>query len=193
MATHTATSAPIHRLTVEDVVAMAEAEILDEHARVELVEGVLVEINPIGAEHGDTVRTLAEQLTVAVAGRLHVRVQDMLKSSEHGYVLPDVAVIEPIARSEWPTTALLLVEVSQTSRVRDREKTALYAALRVSEYWIVDLDAELVTVHRGPSGPIPREQGRASFYSSIEEHREGTVAPAIDGVPPIALDTLFGR
>lgn len=65
-------------------------------------------------------------------------------------------MIEPIDRHTFPRTALLIVEVSQTSRVRDREKVALYAALRVAEYWIVDLDAEVVTVYRGPSGPISK-------------------------------------
>ncbi len=192
MATHIATTATIHRLSVEDVLAMVEAEILDERARVELVEGVLVTMNPIGAEHGDTVSTLAEHITLAVAGRLRVRVQDMLKISDDEYVLPDLAVIEPIAREAWPTTALLVVEVAETSQLRDREKVALYASIGVVEYWIVDLAARLVTVHREPSGLIPRALGRSSFYGSIVEHRDGAVAPAIEGAPPVALHALFG-
>lgn len=60
---------------------MVEAEILDEHARVELVEGVLVEMNPIGAEHGDTVAKLTKHFVVAVAEPLQVRVQGMLEVS----------------------------------------------------------------------------------------------------------------
>jgi Uma2 family endonuclease len=187
------TSAPVHRLSIEDVYAMVRAEILDENARVELVEGVLVDLNPIGAEHADTTARLTKHFVVAVAEPLQVRVQDMLEISDVEYVLPDLAVIEPIDRHTLPRTALLVVEVSQTSRVRDREKVALYAALRVAEYWIVDLDAEVVTVHRGPSGPIPRDLGRLAFYRSIEEHRDGAVAPALRGVPPVGLDVLFGR
>ncbi len=76
-----------------------------------------------------------------------------MKISDDEYVLPDLAVIEPIARESWPTTALLVVEVAETSQMRDREKGALYAAVGVVEYWIVDLAARLVTVHREPSGP----------------------------------------
>jgi len=187
------TSAPVHRLSVEDVYAMVRAEILDENARVELVEGVLVDLNPIGPEHRSTVRDLTEHFVLALAGRFDVAIQDMLLTTDHGYRLPDLVVTERTGRHELPETALLVIEVAQTSHARDREKAADYARIDVDEYWIVDLEAEQVTVHRGPSGPLSHELERSAFYRSIEEHRDGAVTPALDGVPPVSLDARFGR
>lgn len=178
------TSAPVHRLSVEDVYAMVRAEILDENARVELVEGVLVDLNPFGPEHRHVVRALTEHFVIATVGRFHVAIQDMLLTTDHGYRLPDLVVTERTGRHELPETALLVIEVAQTSHARDREKAADYARIDVNEYWIVDVVEEIVAVHIEPTDGV---------YRSVALHREGELAPRIEGVPPITLDTLFGR
>jgi len=178
------TSAPVHRLSVEDVYAMVRAEILDENARVELVEGVLVDLSPIGPEHRHTVKSLTRHFVLAAGDRYDVVIQDMLLTTDAGYRLPDLVITEPVSRHELPATALLVVEVAQTSHARDREKAVDYARACVDEYWIVDVVDEVVTVHTDPADGV---------YRSVVAHREGELAPRIEGVPPIALDTLFGR
>lgn len=177
-------AAPVHRLSYEDVLAMVRDGTLDEDARVELIEGVLTEMNPAGAGHESTLALLTRHLARHVAERLEVRVQAMLLIAAGGYVLPDLLVIEDPSRKKLPRTAVLAIEIAQTSQARDRDKVATYATAAVAEHWIVDLVAELVTVHRDPAD---------GGYRSVIEHRDGALAPQLDGVPPIELDRLFGR
>lgn len=163
---------------------MVRADILDEHARIELVEGVLVDMNPIGPEHRTAAVDLNEHFVLAVAGRFQVQIQDMLLTADCGFRMPDLAITERMDRHELPTTALLVIEIAQSSHARDREKAADYARIDVDEYWIVDVVDEVVTVHAEPT---------EGAYRSVVVHREGALEPRIEGVPAIALDTLFGR
>jgi len=178
-----AATVPVHRLPVEDVMGMVRAGVLDEDDRIELVEGVLVEMVPIGAEHDGAVSWLNRRFTSVVDPPWEVRVQATLLV-EGGYVLPDVLLVEPLPRSRQPTTALLAVEVAQTSQARDREKAATYAAADVLEYWIVDLAARAVVVHREP---------RAGAYRSVESFADGDmVTPLAAGAPATDVSGLLG-
>jgi len=133
-------AAPVHRLSVEDVFRMAEAGVLDEHDRVELVEG--------------------------------------------GYLLPDLALVVALPRSALPTTAHLVIEVAQTSQARDREKARDYAAAGVDEYWIVDLLARTVIVHRQP---LP------GAYQEITTFDDGaSIKPLLADAPEVAVTELLG-
>lgn len=162
---------------------MVRAGVLDEHARVELVEGVLVDMTPIGPSHDGTLEVLNDRFTKA-AMDFRVRVQSMFLTPG-GYLLPDLLVIEPLAdpRAEQPRTALLIVEVADTSGARDREKAADYAAADVGEYWIVDLQLGAVVVHRRP------ERGT---YRDVAEHRDGELAAPVD-MAPLPVAELLGR
>lgn len=184
--THMASSAatvPVHRLSVEDVMRMVRAGVLDEDDRIELVEGVLVEMVPIGAEHDGAVNWLNRHFTSVASDSWDVRIQSTLLV-EGGYVLPDVLLTEPLPRSQQPTTALLAVEVAQSSQARDREKATTYAAADVLEYWIVDLAARALVVHREP---------RAGAYRSIESFADGaTVTPLAAGAPTVDVTALLG-
>jgi Uma2 family endonuclease len=176
--------APVHRLSVEDVLTMVRAGVLDEDDRVELVEGVLVEMSPIGPSHSETVRLLNQHFAKASDG-FWVRVQDMFLTADGGYLLPDLAIIEPLPdpRAEQPRTALLIVEVADTSGARDREKAADYAAAGVGEYWIVDLDLDTVLVHRRPAG---------GTYAEVSECHGGELTPPV-AAPPLGVAALLGR
>jgi Uma2 family endonuclease len=178
------TVAPVRRLSVEDVLTMVRAGVLDEDDRVELVEGVLVEMSPIGPSHDGTVEWLMFWF-VKAAEAFSVRVQSMFLTVEGGYVLPDLTVLEPLAdpRAEQPRTALLVVEVAQSSGARDREKVADYAAAGVREYWIADLDLGAVLVHRRPEGEA---------YAEVSEHHDGYLEPPV-AAPPIPVAELLGR
>jgi len=174
---------PVHRLTVQDVYRMVAAGVLDEDDRIELVDGVLVEMTLIGAEHDGAVAWLTRHFAGASA-ELEVRVQSTFLIPG-GYLLPDLIVVAPLLRSEQPTTARLVVEVAQTSQARDAEKAADYARTGVPEYWTVDLPARTVIVHHDPE---------AGAYRSMEHHRDGaTLRPiAAAGVPPVSVTELLG-
>ncbi len=161
---------------------MVTAGVLDEDERVELVEGVLVEMVPIGAEHDGAVEWLTEHFS-SVGAEWKVRVQSTLLTAG-GYLLPDLMLIEPLPRSAQPSTALLVIEVAESSQARDIEKASDYAVASVPEYWIVDLAGRQVTVHREPS---------ASAYGDVHRFHGGqTIMPLTAGAPPVDVSALLG-
>jgi Uma2 family endonuclease len=173
-----------YRFSVEDVLAMVHAGILDEHARVELIDGVLVEMSPIGPRHADAVEWLNAHLVPAAAGRFRVRVQDTLLTPGGSFFQPDVFVIEPGPRGRLPDVALLVVEVADTSLRHDHWKAATYATAGVPDYWIVDVNRDEVLVHRNPVD---------GTYASVERFAPGaTITPLID-VPPVDVAELLAR
>ena len=176
--------APLHRFTVDDIIAMVEAGILDERDRVELVGGVLVQMSPPGPRHASVVEWLTAHLVKASDGAFRVRVQDTFLTADDGFVAPDLMVIEPIARDRLPDTALLVTEVSYSSRVRDAEKAAGYAAAGVQEYWIVDVDRDELIVHRSPGD---------GAYTSIERFGPGDVVTPLVDAPAVDVAALLAR
>jgi Uma2 family endonuclease len=173
-----------HRFSVEDVLAMSEAGILDHDLRYELVDGVLVEMSPAGPRHSGVVAWLTEQFVIGTQGKFCVRVQDTLLTGAYGFRSPDLMVIERIGRDRLPETALLVVEVAHTSRARDLGKAAVYAGAGVAEYWIVDVDRDEVLVHREPGG--------ASYASVARFAPRDVIEPLLD-VPPVDVAALLGR
>lgn len=147
-----------HRLTVEQFHRMAEAGVLAPDARVELIEGVIVDMAPIGSRHAAVVKRLNALLTSAVGSRAIVSVQDPIRLDDRTEPQPDLALLRP--REDFyadspPTAAdaLLMIEVSQATAAYDRQvKVALYARHGVPEVWIVDLDFSLVRFYRAPQG-----------------------------------------
>src|SRR5690606_20818239 len=110
--------------------------------RVELIEGEIIDVAPIGSRHAGTVDYLATALTTAVARRAIVRVQGPVTLDAYSQTEPDVALLRP--RSDYyraahptPSDVLLLVEVAEASLRYDRGvKIPLYARSGVAEVWL---------------------------------------------------------
>jgi len=173
----------VRRLSVDDVKKMIAAGVLDEDDRVELVQGVLLEMGPIGPEHDGAVAWLTKHFARAGSAAWEVRVQSTLLAAG-GYLLPDLIVVEPLPRTRHPESALLVIEVAQTSRARDRDKARDFAVADVPEYWIVDLRDRTVTVHRSPL---------AGQYEDVSIHVDGaSVRPLLAGAAPVTVSELLG-
>lgn len=173
-----------YRFTVEDYHRMAEAGILGEDDRVELIEGEIVEMPPIGSPHGGTVKALIHLFSKAVGDRAIVSVQDPARLSDISEPQPDLMLLRPrpdFYRNSHATPAdvLLLVEVADTSAAYDRSvKLPLYARVGIPEYWLVDLERGVLEVYRSP------EDDR---YADLQELRSGArVAPA--SLPDVELE-----
>ena len=140
--------------------------------RIELLEGVLVQMSPQGSEHADVVSRLA-MLFMRLAGdrgeRFLVRSHSPFAASDDSEPEPDVALVPPgDYRRAHPTEALLVVEVADSSLRKDSSiKAALYARSRVVEYWIVDLNARTVLVHADSDGTTYRRRFTASPADSL--------------------------
>jgi Uma2 family endonuclease len=121
--------------------------------RVELIRGVLVKMSPQLAPHASTVQKLTQLLMTRLQGRFSLRIQSPLALSDDSEPEPDVAVVAlGDYESQHPSTALLVIEVSDTTLKKDRGKAAVYASSGIGEYWIVNLGARAVEVYSSPDG-----------------------------------------
>jgi Uma2 family endonuclease len=142
------------RVTREPFLAMVDRGLIAEDDRVELLEGVIVTMAPEGPLHAEGVEQVMEALRRALGERARVRAPHPFDAGRRSMPQPDVLVVAGPARAyraAHPSTAYLAVEVSDSSLAQDRfTKGPIYAAAGVSEFWIVDLRAERVEVHRSP-------------------------------------------
>ncbi len=151
-------AAPIHRITVEQVEALADAGMLDER-RIELVDGILFDVVPPNPPHSRSVSTLNRHLSRALPDDLELLVQDALFVHD-GFLSPDLFVAPFEDPPRRHREALLAIEVTHTTHRRDRQKAGEYASAGVPEYWMIDLVAKEVLVHRSPESGVYREVTR---------------------------------
>ena len=142
------------RLSLDEYHRLIESGGLDEDARVELIDGLLVAMSPKTPAHEDALTWLLAWLFAHVdQGRYVVRAGGplTLAGSEPE---PDLSVVERGTPKPYhPATAALVVEVSHSSLRYDLgPKAAVYALANVTELWVVDLDGGRVLVHRDPRG-----------------------------------------
>ena len=142
--------------TVADYHRLAETGVLEPDARVELLDGQVVDMSPIGSRHAGTVKWLSRRLGSLLGDRAILGVQDPVVLDEYSEPEPDIAVLEPRAdfyREAHPRASdvLLIVEVADATLEKDRDiKVPLYARDGIREVWIVDLNADRVEVYRDP-------------------------------------------
>lgn len=135
---------------------MAEVGLLAHDARVELIEGEIIDMPPIGSSHAAFVDALNRELANRAAHRAIVRVQLPVRLSHRSEPQPDLMLLKPrkdFYKSGHPAGAdvLLLIEVSDTTLRYDRDvKAALYARHAVPEVWIIDVKGEQAHCMREP-------------------------------------------
>jgi Uma2 family endonuclease len=170
---------------------MAEAGILHPDERLELLDGVIVEMSPIGSRHagctGYLNRWFMEHLAKGVAD---VRIQQPVRLSKRSEPEPDVAVVryrDDLYRNAHPEPqdVFLLIEVADTTLTFDlNRKLPLYAAAGIPEVWVVDMGGRQVRACREPHG---------RRYQSVEVVSEGgTLSPAAFPDLVIKVSELFG-
>ena len=147
-----------HRFTADEYHRMGESGLFGEDDRVELIEGEIIEMTPIGSRHAGTVKRLLQRLSQSVGTRAIVAVQDPLALATRSEPEPDIALLRP--RDDFYTTShpgpadvLLLVEVAEASLRYDREvKIPLYARHGIPAVWLVDLAGRELTAYEQPAG-----------------------------------------
>jgi Uma2 family endonuclease len=147
------------RFTLDEYHRMGETGILGEDDRVELIEGEIVEMAPIGSRHAAAVARIHHLFSIRLGGRAVVWSQSPLLLVRHqSEPEPDIMLLA--ARADFYESALpepsdvrLLVEVADRSLLYDRRtKFPLYARAGVAEAWLVDLNLGRLEIHRGPTG-----------------------------------------
>lgn len=142
------------RFRVQEYHRLAEAGILNEDERVELLEGVIYEMSPQGPPHATLISELDHWIQRSAGPELRVRVQMPLSLTDESEPEPDLAVVtrhEQQTAEVHPRTALLVVEASGESLRRDRGiKRKLYARANVTEYWIALVEEKKFEVYTDP-------------------------------------------
>jgi Uma2 family endonuclease len=178
------------RFTVDEYHRMGEVGILTRQDRVELIDGEIVEMTPIGASHARCVMYLNDVFVRRLQGRALVSPQGPLRLSQWSEPEPDLALLRvPLERyaKRIPATtdALLVVEATDTSQYRDRVvKLPRYSAAGVPEVWIVDLEGGAVEVYRQPSPE--------GYQETARRERGEEVAPAAFPDVVLAVADILG-
>jgi Uma2 family endonuclease len=168
-------SAPVLKrlFSVDEFHQMAEAGVFHEDDRLELLNGEIVQMTPIGREHASCVARLTERFGEHCRGTAIVWVQNPLVLDDGTEFYPDIALL--VRRSDFyleshprPGDALMVVEVPDTTLAYDRTvKLPRYARAGVREVWIVDLAGRGIEVYRQPEGGDYRERHRAGPGQSL--------------------------
>lgn len=146
-----------HKFTSEEFHLMAEAGIFKQDARLELIEGDIIEMAPIGSRHAACVTRNTRLITIRVGGSALVSPQNPVYLREHCEPQPDIAVLRPRADDYThahprPEDILLLIEVCDTTLEYDWEhKVPMYSRWGVPEVWLADLTSSRIEVYRDPS------------------------------------------
>ncbi len=173
-----------HRFTVSDYYRMGEAGCFAPDQRVELLEGEIVDMMPIGPYHSGAVNWLADHLNAIHRGRWMVTNQNPVRLSKTSEPQPDIVLVKRDPdyyrkRHPQPDDVLLLIEVAESSLDYDRgEKLAAYGKAGIEDYWVVNLVDGCVEVYREP---------HYTGYTSCTTLRPGdTAIPA--AFPDVQID-----
>jgi Uma2 family endonuclease len=177
------------RFDVDEYHRMGEAGILTEDDRVELIDGEIVAMTPIGPRHNASVDRLNRRLVTELGDRAIVRVQGSVRLDRHQEPQPDVVLLRPRAdfyasRLPGPADILLIIEISESSAGYDRDvKARIYASTGVREYWLVDLEHRSLSRHTEPEG---------NSYRQVRLYQRGeSIAPEALPQCLVTIDALL--
>jgi Uma2 family endonuclease len=162
-----------HRFTVEDFHRMGETGVLKPDARVELMDGEIIDMAPIGPFHGGSTKRLIKIFSRLSKDRWLLSAQDPIQLNEHSEPQPDLMLLKPAeddysTRHPRPDDVFLLIEVADTSLMLDRDKKLpSYGRAGIPEVWILNLTERRLEVYREP---------HFAGYSSVTVLRAGDQA-----------------
>jgi Uma2 family endonuclease len=179
-----------HRISVEEYHRMAEVGLLAPDARVELIDGEIIEMPPIGSRHGAIVDRLTELFMFAVQGRANVRCQGAIQLGDFSEPQPDLSLLErreDFYSEKHPREGqiLLAIEVSESTLNFDRKRNmSLYARYAIPEFWVFDVEGKQLLVFRNPSG---------AAYTDVSSMNELGIM-AVSALPGLSVDLskVFG-
>ncbi|MBI3649444.1 MAG: Uma2 family endonuclease [Acidobacteria bacterium] len=155
---------------------------LFEGKRVELIEGRIIEMSPAGSKHATAVMLAQDASQRAFGKHYYVRAQCPLDLGQASVPQPDIAVVKGHVRDftkAHPTSALLVIEVADTTLKYDRrQKASLYARAGIQEYWIINLIGKRVEIYRKP---VENPAFPFGFY-----YAESKILTGFDSIKPLA-------
>lgn len=187
MATIPLTTPSRHLITVDAFHRMGETGILGPADRVELIDGEIIDMSPIGALHAAIVDLLARHFTRRTGESVFIRCQNPLRLDDVNEPEPDLVILRPRAdfyatAHPGPADAMLVIEVADTSLAYDLGvKVPLYARHGIPEVWVIDAATRRTRVFRQPiSGSEPARTGSSGYaHEAILEPHEPLTCPGV--------------
>jgi len=178
------------KFTVEQYHQMAEAGILTENDRVELIRGEIVEMSPIGRGHAACVNRLTELFVLRLAQTATLAVQNPVELDDNSEPQPDLTLLRRRADfyeagHPYAEDILLVLEVADTTVECDCEvKIPLYAEDGITEVWLVDINGQCLEVYQQPS---------PNGYEDIQKYYRGQTL-TIEAFPDVSftVDEVLG-
>ena len=167
---------------------MSEAGILSEDDRVELIEGEIVKMSPIGSLHAGCVKRLIALFSPLSGKVAIISVQDPIRLDQYSEPQPDIALLKPRAdfyanSHPTPDDVLLVIEVADTSVDYDRNvKLPLYARAGIPETWLVNLPEDRVEAHSQPVNGIYQKVRVAKHGESLSPEAIPNLAISVDEI-----------
>jgi len=178
-----------HKLSIEHYHRMGRAGILGEDSRVELIEGELIDMAPIGSLHASVVSTLSMFFARQVGERAIVSTQNPVSLPPDNELQPDIALLRPRSdryRGALPTAAdvMLLIEVADTTLKFEREiKLPTYARHGIVELWLIDLPGGILEIYREP--------GSKGYRKLLRPDRREIIAPVLIDEARLPLSEIW--
>lgn len=165
------------RWTRDEYYQLADAGYF-QRQRVQLIQGEIIQMSPQKHPHSKAILLADRWLRESFPTPHLIRIQMPLNALDESDPEPDLAVVHgPVERlTDHPTTAIFVIEVSDTSLRLDRRKASLYAAVGVPEYWIVNIEGRCIEVHRQPAPDAAAEFG-ASYAVTVVAKESELISP----------------
>ncbi len=185
-----AKSEPVpYRFTVKEWHRLGEAGLFDEQDRVELLDGEIIIMSPIGSRHAAVVVNLIDYFGEKNRRRYLIAAGNPIEADNYSEPLPDFVLMprtqKGARRHPLGRDTHLVIEVADTSLAHDRgRKLRKYAKSGVAEYWIVNLKHDTIEIYRSPAGEDYREQSVAKAGEKIAPVAFPDVALAVEDIIP---------
>lgn len=174
---------PPKKFTVDEYMRMVDLGVLGKEDRLELVDGVILEMAPVGRPHELRVNRLVRLFIRAVPENVEVNIQGTIRLNDLSGPEPDIALLTPMASMDVvnipsPEGIILVVEVAGSSLQRDRgEKARRYAQSGIPELWVFILENDVIEVYLQPT---------PDGYADVQVYRQGDTL-TIQGLPGVSL------
>jgi len=160
-------------INIKEYQKMEEVGILSHLDKVELINGEILHMSPIGIKHQGVINKINNFFFPLYSKKAVIHIQGPIQFKNLNQPVPDVMLLKPrkdfyTKKSALPKDVFLLIEVADSSLKYDKEiKLPLYAAAKIKEYWIVNLQDDIIEIYRNPKNGIYKNNIIASIGDKI--------------------------
>jgi len=180
-----------YKFTAEQYQLMGKAGVFHPETRVELINGEIVIMSPIGLKHSVTINRLTRFLIKNIDEAGIVSIQNSFRIPDYSEPEPDIVILRPrddfyANKFPLPEDILLIIEVADSSLKYDRTtKLSLYAEHNISEYWIANLERDILEIYRQP-------QNKTYLKQTLIDMPHITFAPLAFPNMTMTLKDIYG-